>query len=160
MPRYWKKVIESSSAIVAIDAPDKNTADKVFRDFYENGCEDYGISYDDFRIHMNSSFEDHISDLCETPWDADNPDFLLTAPVQKEPKYDLYIRPINNSDMKNDGRRRAYFDRDMESVLSILQEFNKDYILKSTIAVDYGIYKDARERGVTVLYYSAERRIK
>lgn len=157
MPRYWKKVTESTSATIAIDAPDKATADKVFNDFYENGCEDYGLSYDDFRTYMNSSFEDRVTDLYDSPWkDYDNPDFLIKVPVQEEPKYDLYIRTKDNPV----GSEKAYLDCSMTFVLSELQEWNKDYILKSTIPVDYHIYREARTRNTEVLYYSAERRIK
>ena len=65
MAIFLKQVVESSSAIVAIEAESKEKADNVFNKFYNGDprMKDYDDLYDDFRVHMNSSVKDNVIDI-------------------------------------------------------------------------------------------------
>ena len=162
MPIYRKKITEKSSCIFEIDAPDQDTADKIFDEFFkEDGYN--GVSYDEYREHMNECVMDEVEDLPGySNWDEYNrskcpgADIILEyKPEHPEPLYDLCLFTTYNSLAKD---RKIYEDLDMTHVAIKLHDLSKEYILDPTVVPPYDLLKSAIERGTHIMCYKLIRR--
>lgn len=163
MPIYRKKITEKSTCIFAIEAPDQDTADKIFDEFFKEDSYN-GISYDVYREHMNCSCHDELEDLPGySNWDeynrADCPphDILLTHESKREPLYDLCLFTTYNSLAKD---RKIYEDLDIAHIAIKLHDLAKEYILDPAVVPPYDLVKSSIDRGTHIMCYKLIRRTK
>ena len=155
MGYYLMRLTRSSHVDVLVKSDNLPQADKDFHEWLKND--------DECKVHELLNERDHdsisIERMFETIEEYNRSDELADfeidmSPKQTEPRYDLYLiideEPCHF-------HRKVWQDITMESVLNILKEYDKQYILKKS-AAQYNIMRDALKRNCDVLCYTCEKR--
>lgn len=123
--------------------------EEVFRDLTDDRAQ-YSIKYD------GPGF-DTIEEYNRSPITADFEIDMHPNKNQTEPRYDLHLNLYADKNNKTSPNYKCWPSLTMESVLNILQEYNKQYILTNKFP-DYDMTSQAAANNCKAFYYECVKR--